>query len=47
MKHKMLEQYALQTSGRRLAQSNDSDFGSEKKASGQYESTIINGAACA
>ena len=43
----MLEEYALKTSGRRLAATNDGHFGGEKKASGKYEYTIVNGAASA
>ena len=42
----VLEQYALQTSRTTLSRSNDGNIGGEKKASGQYESTIVNGAAC-
>ena len=44
---KMLEEYALENLRTALSGSNDGHFGGEKKASGKYESTIVNGAACA
>ena len=47
MKHEMLEAVCFENLRKTISGTNDGHFGGEKKASGKYESTIVNGGASA